>query len=236
MDKTFKRGSVTITGEDNNTVIIITFSRQVEPPIEPIRKVGYDLNEKSIVGSDGTRIDLSEVARLHTLYGVRRKEFYSKHPKDRRLKQKFAGSLREKERVKQFLHKKAKEIVEKAKENQEGIVLERLKGIRYAHKRSNGEGTAKKRRRIALWPFRQLQGYIEYKARWEGVPVEYVQPSRTSQTCHLCGFVNRKLKVTKRTWQCLCGAVLDRDLNAAVNVERRGKIPCVAVVRPRARG
>jgi hypothetical protein len=39
---------------------------------EPSRKVGYDLNEKSIVGSYGKAYDLSEVARLHTLYGIRR--------------------------------------------------------------------------------------------------------------------------------------------------------------------
>jgi IS605 OrfB family transposase len=89
-----------------------------------------------------------------------------------------------------------------AKKNQEGIVLERLKGIRYAHRKGDGEGP-KKRRRIALWPFRQLQGYIEYKARWEGVPVEYVSASKTSQTCHVCGYVNGRLKVTERSGYAL---------------------------------
>jgi putative transposase len=123
----------------------------------------------------------------------------------------------------------------KAKVNREGIVLERLKGIRYAHQRGNGEGRGR-RRRIALWPFRQLQGDIEYKARWEGVPIEYVNASRTSQTCHRCGFVNRSLKVTEREWLCPCGATLDRDLNAAINIERRGKMPCLGEVRPGAQG
>ena len=96
MDKTLKRGSVTLT----ESSIIIAFSK--EPPMaEPLRKVGYDVNEKSIVGSDGTVHDLSEVARLHTLYGIRRSRFYERHPNDRRPKKKFAGSTREKERVKQ---------------------------------------------------------------------------------------------------------------------------------------
>ena len=116
------------------------------------------------------------------------------------------------------------------------IVLERLKGIRYSHQRGNGEGP-RERRRIALWPFRQLQGYIEYKARWEGVPIEYVQASKTSQTCHRCRYVNKTLKLTEKSWQCpQCGCQLDRDLNAAINIERRGKIPCLGEVRLGAQG
>src|SRR5258708_1725862 len=179
---------------------------------------------------------LSEIARLHTLYGVRRSRFYERHPHDRRLKKKFAGSAREKERVKQALHRVATLIVEKARANNEAIVLERLKGIRYAHQKGNGEGTAR-RRRIAMWPFRQLQAYVDYKARWAGVPLEYVSPSYTSKTCNVCGYINRKLKVTDGSWLCpQCGAKLERDPNAAINIERRGKIRCLGEAHPGARG
>ena len=231
MDESLERGSMTMT-ED---AVVIAFSREV-PKMEPVGRVGYDLNERSIVGSDGAIINLSEVARLHTEYGDRRRDFYENHSGDRRLKKKFASSQRERERVKQILHRVAKKVVKQAKENKQDIVLERLKGIRYAHQRGNGEGRGK-RRRIALWPFRQLQGYIEYKARWEGVPVEYVNPSRTSQTCHKCQFVNRKLKLTDRSWLCpQCGRLLDRDLNAAINIQRRGEIPCLGEARPGAQG
>jgi IS605 OrfB family transposase len=230
MDTPLKRGSVTMT----ESSIVIAFSKE-SPVAEPSRKVGYDLNERSILGSDGTMYDLSEVARLHTLYGIRRSKFYERHPHDKRLKKKFASSRREKERVKQALHRVSTLIVEKARAKNEAIVLERLKGIRYAHQRGNGEGTAK-RRRIAQWPFRQLQSYVDYKAKWAGVPLEYVSPAWTSKTCNVCGFVNRKLKVTDRSWLCPCGAELDRDLNAAINIERRGKIRCLGEVRPGARG
>jgi putative transposase len=229
MDKTLKRGSVIMT----ESSIVIAFSKEAAVT-EPLRRVGYDLNEKSVVGSDGTRHDLSEVARLHTLYGIRRSRFYERHPNDRRTKKKFAGSRREKERVNQALHRVSTLIVEKARANKEAIVLERLKGIRYAHQKGNREGTAR-RRRIALWPFRQLQSYIDYKVRWAGVPVECVSPSYTSKKCSVCGLVNRTLKLTERSWLCPCGAKLDRDLNAAINIERRGKIRCLGEVRPGAR-
>jgi putative transposase len=231
MDTTLKRGSVTVT--ENS--IIIAFSKEV-PTSMPQSRVGIDLNEKSAVMSDGTKYDLSEVARLHTVYGVKRTDFYERHPQDRRLKRKFAGSRRERERVRQFLHRTAKKIVESAKSKDQAIVMEKLKGIRHAHRRGNGEGK-ERRRRVALWPFYVLQKFIVYKANWEGVQVEFVSATRTSQTCHGCGFVNKNLKLTDRSWQCpQCGCLLDRDLNAAVNIERRGKIPCLGEVRPGARG
>jgi IS605 OrfB family transposase len=178
----------------------------------------------------------SEVARLHTEYGVRRRGFYQKHSGDRRLKKKFAGPSREKKRVGQLLHKTAKEIVEGAKAQNHSIVLEGLKGIRFVHRKGNWEGKGK-RRRIAQWPFRALQAYILYKAAWSGVQVEFVDASWTSKTCHLCGFTKRKLELTDREWRCpQCGCQLDRDLNAAINIERRGKIPCLSEVRPGAQG
>ncbi len=231
MDQTLKRGSVTVT----ESSIIIAFSKEVSATA-PRSKVGVDLNEKSVVLSDGSEFDLSEVARLHTEYGVRRRDFDERYPRDDRLKKKYAGNQREKERVRQLLHMIAKKIVDSAKSKSQAIVLERLKGIRYAHQRGNGEGK-RKRRRIAQWPFHVLQAFIVYKAAWAGVQVEFVSAAWTSQICHDCGLVNRKVKLIDREWQCpSCGAILDRDLNAAVNIERRGKIPCLGVVRPGAQG
>jgi IS605 OrfB family transposase len=149
---------------------------------------------------------------------------------------KYAASSREKERVRRVLHKAAKDIVESAKSNRQAIVLEMLKYVRRSHNKGNGEGKGR-RRRISHWPFGILQEYIVYKAAWTGVRVEFVSAAWTSQICHECGVVNRKLKLTEREWRCPnCGAILDRDLNAAINIERRGKIECLGEVRPGAQG
>jgi IS605 OrfB family transposase len=232
MDKATKRGSLTITASS----ILITFSKEASPT-EPLRKIGYDLNEKSVVASDYTKyeVDVREVARLHTLYGIRRRSFYCRHASDRRLKKKFTCSRREQARVKQALHRVTSQIVEKSRVNKEAIILERLKGIRHASRRGDGK-TRASRRRIAQWPFRLLQSQIVYKAAWAGVAVEFVSAAYTSKTCNLCGAINRKLKLQDRSWLCPCGAKLDRDLNAAINIERRGKIRCLGEVRPEARG
>ena len=45
----------------------------------------------------------------------------------------------------------------------------------------------------------------------------------SSKTCRHCGYVNRELTLRDRQWVCPdCGAVLDRDLNAAINILRQG--------------
>ena len=68
-----------------------------------------------------------------------------------------------------------------------------------------------------------------------GCPCGVRLPLLHVEDLHVCGAINRKLKLTERSWLCPCGAMLDRDLNAAINIERRGKIRCLGEVRPGAR-
>jgi putative transposase len=46
-----------------------------------------------------------------------------------------------------------------------------------------------------------------------------VNPKNTSKTCHVCGFVNPKVKVGINYWKCpVCSTEHDRDINAALNI------------------
>ena len=46
-----------------------------------------------------------------------------------------------------------------------------------------------------------------------------VNPKNTSKTCHVCGFVNPKVKVGVNYWKCpICSSEHDRDINAALNI------------------
>lgn len=43
----------------------------------------------------------------------------------------------------------------------------------------------------------------------------------SSKMCHVCDFVHRDLKLSERTWSCPnCGAVHDREINAAYNLKQ----------------
>ncbi|WP_407926228.1 zinc ribbon domain-containing protein [Halosaccharopolyspora lacisalsi] len=55
-----------------------------------------------------------------------------------------------------------------------------------------------------------------------------------SRTCSACGRVGGRKSLNVRTWQCRCGAVHDRDTNAAKNTSPRGA--CGGAERPWRRG
>ena len=225
-DPALKRGSVTLTA----STVTIAFSKETAM-IEPLSMVGYDVNEKSIVSSDGDKYDLSKVANLHHQYSRIRASIGKKTYRDRRVTQELLARYgkAERKRTNQALHIVSKQIVERAKESKAVIILEKLTNILKRHKKGNGEGT-KMRSRMHRWSFGELQRQIEYKAKWDGISVKYVNANNTSKTCSQCGFINRKLQ-KERVWQCPnCGAELDRDLNAAVNIRFRFKE--AVVVRP----
>ncbi len=66
---------------------------------------------------------------------------------------------------------------------------------------------------------------LEYKAKDKGkvfVRVDKWYPS--SQLCSSCGYRNTETKdLSIRSWTCpLCGAIHDRDINAAINIRNEG--------------
>ena len=72
--------------------------------------------------------------------------------------------------------------------------------------------------------FGEFRRMLEYKAKWYGRQIVYVDrfyPS--SKTCNHCGYVNKELKLSDRQWICpQCGEVIERDYNAALNILDEG--------------
>ena len=108
------------------------------------------------------------------------------------------------------LHQTTTEIV---KTKPSRIVMEDL----------NVKGMMKNRhlaKAIAKQKFYEFKRQIRYKAEMYGIKV--VEADRfyaSSKTCSHCGHVKRELKLSDRTYVCpVCGAKLNRDLNAAVNL------------------
>ena len=70
--------------------------------------------------------------------------------------------------------------------------------------------------------FGEIRRQLEYKAKWYGVrlvTIDRFYPS--SKTCSACGYVKPELLLSERTFICeTCGKVLDRDLNAAINIRK----------------
>ncbi|MFE9962521.1 RNA-guided endonuclease InsQ/TnpB family protein [Streptomyces sp. NPDC005525] len=82
-----------------------------------------------------------------------------------------------------------------------------------------------------------FEAMLEYKAARYGrtfVRIGRFEP--TSQVCCVCGVKDGPKPLHVRVWECrVCGAVLDRDVNAAVNVAKAAGLAvsaCRAQVRP----
>jgi putative transposase len=71
--------------------------------------------------------------------------------------------------------------------------------------------------------FGMLKTFLEYKLKEQGkqlVIIDKWYPS--SKLCSFCGTVNGSLTLADRIWTCSCGAILDRDINAAINIKNEG--------------
>lgn len=68
----------------------------------------------------------------------------------------------------------------------------------------------------------EFRRQIAYKSEWNGIETIYADrffPS--SKTCSVCGHIKPDLKLSDRIYVCSeCGLTLDRDFNAAVNLEK----------------
>jgi putative transposase len=84
---------------------------------------------------------------------------------------------------------------------------------------------------IADASWRTLRTMLEYKCEWYGKnPLVIGRFEPSSKRCNNCGNINQDLKLSDRVWTCKkCSEVLDRDLNAALNIRDYGlgTSPCM---------
>ncbi|HEY5091803.1 MAG TPA: zinc ribbon domain-containing protein [Acidimicrobiales bacterium] len=80
----------------------------------------------------------------------------------------------------------------------------------------------------------ELARQILYKAKWHDVEVRMVDRFFPSfKTCSGCGNVKPELNLNERIYYCTnCELVIDRDLNAAINLARWQPKESLAKVKP----
>ena len=114
-----------------------------------------------------------------------------------------------------------------AVQRREAIVLENIEGLRSLYRRGNGQGR-KYRGRMNGWSFSEAQRQIEYKARWVGLPIIRLSRRETRGSSIACPRCGERLQSDKRLerklWCGKCRIVMDRDMVAAINLARRGRV------------
>ena len=202
-DPSFSLGSLTLFPDR----VVIAFRKTEPRPYVPESVVSLDTNERSLDGvfvSEGKGVPVKasfpQVAMIQQRHHDRRKRLQKKKSHDRRTSRRLCRreGKREHDRVEYQMHQVA------------NAVLEDLKGVFKPRedKRLN--------RRLSMWPRRTLHQFIEYKARWRGIPVHKVDPRNSSRKCPVCGTLQDSRKGTE--FVCECGWHLDRHINASLNL------------------
>ncbi len=200
----------------------VCFSCEGEPEILPKtgKAVGIDVGlEKFATLSDGTIINNPRFLRESEVKLKREQRKLSRKKKGsnsrKKQKTKLAKIHRKiKNQRNDFLHKESCKLVT----NYDVIVFEdlRIKNMVKNHHLAQSISDAS-------WS--KFIDYTTYKAESAGRKVILVNPRNTSQTCSNCGVMVKK-SLAVRTHKCpYCGLILDRDVNAAINILRRGTRP-----------
>lgn len=159
-----------------------------------------------------------EIKNTRNIYSKQRKGLQSKGTRSAKRMLNHL-TLREKRLMTHTNHVVSKKVVEFAKTHRVPIIgMEKLKDIRNTTK-------VRKRQRYQhnSWAFRQLQNFIDYKAKEQGIRVVYVDPKHTSQICSRCGHTKRANRNGRKFLCKACGYELNADLNGARNIEHRAR-------------
>ena len=210
----------------------LVYTQQVEdttPPASPQSPVGVDLGVHSLLAlSDGTTIgglrdDRRRERRLRRRVSRARLGSRSRRKKVKALSRE---TQKRSERRAGRLHEVSRALVN----THDFIAMEDLavanmtrsaKGTTEAPGR-NVRAKSGLNRSILAQGWGVLTAQIRYKAESAGVGFVVVPPHHTSQECSGCGAIVQKA-LSVRVHRCtICGLTLDRDVNAALNVLRRG--------------
>jgi len=196
------------------------------PAIEPETCLGIDRNTTGHVAvianaQTGAVAKLGKKClHIHKKYSRMRRKLQMKGKQNALKKIKN----REQRIVRDTNHKISRKIVGMAKEQNAVIKLENLTGIRNNKKHARSFNYS-----LNSWSFYQLQQFIEYKAKLQGVQIAYVDPAYTSQRC----LGNRNGK----EFSCpICGHVDHADVNAAFNIALARDVSQSVIERDMAEG
>ena len=187
------------------------------PPLKSGKAIGIDLGLLSLLAlSDGTLIDNPRWLRrsLRTLRRTqrafaRKTRFSARWWQTKRQLETLHWRVSNQRR--HFLHT----LTDRLTQEFALIAVENVSPAFMLHNRRLALSAAD-----ASWHL--FRSMLDYKAERAGSVVVEVDASYTSQACSKCGCVKKK-SLSQRWHSCECGAELDRDVNAAVNILNKAR-------------
>jgi putative transposase len=213
--------SATVSEQAGHWYVSIQAEQEREIPVNDGPIAGVDLGVKRLATiSDGTVIPnprhlkrrLKKLKRLQRAVSRKRKGSQNRKKAARRLGRLYRKIANQRANT---LH----QVTTSLAKTKSVIVLEDLNvaGMLKNHHLAQA---------ISDVGFAEFRQHLLYKAAWYGsrvVLADRWEPS--SKTCSRCGWMDEELTLADRTFRCrnprvACGLVLERDLNAAINLSK----------------
>ncbi|AIY87267.1 MULTISPECIES: RNA-guided endonuclease TnpB family protein [unclassified Thermotoga] len=117
-----------------------------------------------------------------------------------------------------FVHKASKAIIDYCLENRIGtIVVGKL-----SHGITEIDIGSINNKKLHQMPYGKFLSKLKYKADQVGIRVIEVDEAYTSQTCSVCGAVDRSSRLHRGLYVCKhCGSVMNADTNGAFNILKK---------------
>jgi putative transposase len=207
----------------------LCISKEIPELKEVADAVGVDRNLNNLTVGNQEQVTYYDMSKTTEIARTTRSIMKSLRRNDIRIRRRITGKYgeRRKHRVQQLLHKVSKQIVESALKNKQRIVFEDIREIRRLYRKGNWQ-SKRYRSRMNSWPFHEIKRQIEYKAAWLGVSTVTLTKAETrgtSSRCPRCGErLQESIELKRKLWCQKCREMFDRDLVAAVNIARRGRL------------
>ena len=213
--------SYTVIKEGDNWYVTIAFELESNPNTcqHPASICGVDVGvHTSAICSDGTELHLPDTSREEAkIRYYQSKMDRSRNANGRRqhVSNRYKKLLKKRRAVQQRINNKRKDAIHKFTHevtNNHGTVVVETLNVTHIIRKMPGRGAHRAAQRAGMG---EVLRQLSYKAQHvEQAPWYY--PS--SQLCSTCGH-RHKMPLDQRTYVCPhCGLVIDRDLNAAINL------------------
>ena len=209
--------SQTATGKYYASILCDIEGREPSPIQEIEKVVGLDLGlHDIIVSSEGLSTGNPRFINRASANLTR---------KQRKLSRKIKGSKRRKKA--KLLVAKAHEKITACRSNFQHVLSKQLVDENQAIivEDLNIKGMVKNRhlsKAISDASWHSLLSKLEYKAAWQGKHMVKIERFYAStKTCNSCG-QRQDIDLSQRVYTCKCGWSQTRDMNAALNIKRKG--------------
>ena len=208
--------NVTVSEQSGRWFVSVQVEEEQEKPVPTATSaIGVDLGIKTLATlSDGTTFE-NPRALKHAQKKLRRLERQkSRRKKDSKNRKKTCRNLaKQHARVANIRKDAAHKLTSYLSKNHALVAIEDLHvaGMLKNHKLAQAVSDSN---------FGEIRRQLEYKASWQNVHLVFTDRwYASSKTCSGCGWVDEDQDLSDRTFICQeCGLVLDRDLNAAINI------------------